>query len=460
MPSASLSVPGVYRLARPRVTSFARVRTDVAGFVGVAGPRRLHEAVRVDDWRSYEHIYLRDDDGRPLAAPEGAKLADTVRSFFANGGSRCYVVNVAAQIESSSKTQLRYDMLGVERDPMPLVNGQPARCLGLEALLRQEEVAIVALPELYAELVETENRAVDEVPSYEARRFGDCRPNRAPAGTQPTVTIARRIFTDPEIFDLQRALLLRCVRERWRVFALFTFPPELSVDQVRKQRTLLGADDCGAVYWPWLLAQPTPGAPVVARAPLGAVAGIFARRDLLLGPHAAPANEMVTDAVGLSTLVDDETAGFLYDAGINPMRPAPGQGIKLWGARTLAWTTDPNQRPTTAAVNVRRCLSAIERTAEAIGRREVFEPNTPILWLRLTQALVSYLETVFRAGALAGDTADQSFFVKCDETVNTPQSLERGELNVDIGVAIAAPAEFILFRLGRTEGAVEIQEGG
>jgi hypothetical protein len=435
------------------------VRTDVAGFVGVAGSRHLHETVRVDDWRSYEQLYLSDDDHRALPVPPGSKLADTVRSFFANGGSRCYVVNVAVDVQASHKTLLQNDMLGVERDPMPVVDGQAVRTLGLESLLRQDEVSLVVLPDLFAELVETEVRVAPDEPLYEASRFSRCAPTRMPAGSQPSVTTGRRLFTKAEILALQQALVGRCARERWRAFALLALPPDLSPDQVLAQRALLGREDCAAVYWPWLLVQPTPGAPVEERAPLGAVAGIFARRDLQLGPHAAPANEVVTDTVGLAAPVDDELAGRLYDAGVNVLRPAPGQGIKLWGARTLAWSDDAWQRPATAYVNVRRCLSAIERSAESIGQREVFEPNTPILWLRLTQALTSYLLTVFRAGALAGDSADESFYVKCDDTVNPPESLERGELYVHIGVAIAAPAEFILFRLGRREGNVEIREG-
>src|SRR5690348_6023911 len=98
MAIASYSVPGVYRRPAPRVNSIPRVRTDVVGFVGVAGPNHLHEAWVVEDWRSYEQAYLRDELGRAIAPPPGAMLADTVRAFFANGGARCCIVNIRAQI--------------------------------------------------------------------------------------------------------------------------------------------------------------------------------------------------------------------------------------------------------------------------------------------------------------------------------------------------------------------------
>ena len=453
------SVPGVYRLARPRAASFPRVRTDVAGFVGVAGPRHLHETVRVSDWRSFQELYLRDDGGNLVDPPPGARLAETVRSFFANDDSRCWVVNVAAAIDESAKTQLLTDMLGVPRDPMPVVGGRPLPRIGLEQLLAQDEVAIVALPELDATRVVLRDRTEALPPSAEEAGFGCCpaglgRPPRTPPAAQD----AGRLYTPDEVLGAQRELLTRCARDRWRVFVLLAPPPGLSPSQALDWRSRLGSFDCGALYWPWLLAQAAPGEPVTLRPPLGAAAGIFARRDVVDGPHAAPANEVAADAVGLEWPVDDAVNGVVYDQGINVFRQARGQGIKLWGARTLAFSTDADPVASLGFVNVRRCLSAIERSVEAVGQREVFELNGPITWLRLSQSIVTYLRSVYSAGAFAGSSPEESFYVRCDSTLNPPDAIDRGELTCEVGVAIAAPAEFIVFRVGRREGAVQIQE--
>ena len=58
-----LGVPGVYRQPAESAAGFPRLRTDVVGFVGVAGPNRVGDCVRLDDWRSYEQVYLRDAKG-------------------------------------------------------------------------------------------------------------------------------------------------------------------------------------------------------------------------------------------------------------------------------------------------------------------------------------------------------------------------------------------------------------
>src|SRR5690606_17319720 len=107
-------VPGVYRRARERVAELPRVRTDVAGFVGIAGPNRVGEAVRIDDWRSYELVYLRDINGHPVPPPAGSALADAVRAFFANGGACCWIVNVAEAVDTLTPEALLTTLLGLQ----------------------------------------------------------------------------------------------------------------------------------------------------------------------------------------------------------------------------------------------------------------------------------------------------------------------------------------------------------
>ena len=158
--------------------------------------------------------------------------------------------------------------------------------------------------------------------------------------------------------------------------------------------------------------------------------------------------------IGLSPPVDDRINAEIYQTPfhINALRAFPGRGVELWGARTLSH--DPWMR----YLPVRRCLSAIERRVLAALRPLVFEPNTPTLWFQITQAVLGVLVPIFNAGALRGATEEQSFFVRCDDTNNTSDTIAAGEVFCDVGVAIAAPAEFIVFRVGRREGVVEVLE--
>ena len=88
----------------------------------------------------------------------------------------------------------------------------------------------------------------------------------------------------------------------------------------------------------------------------------------------------------------------------------------------------------------------------------VFEPNTPILWIQITQIVFNRLLSIFEEGGLRGESPEQAFYVRCDTGTNPTDQLEAGRVLCEVGVAIAAPAEFIVFRLGRREGVVEVVE--
>ena len=451
-------VPGVYRQLAGRVPDLPRVRTDVAGFVGIAGPTLVGETVRVDDWRSYEQVFLRDAHGDPVAPPLGSQLADCVRAFFANGGLRCWITNIAASTETADTGELLATMLGLHDRT------------GLEALLLHSEVAIVALPDLHAIVKVPETVIVDLGPIAEQGSFVCCPSIRTTSqvvdlgasGTAP-------LFTDDQILGAERHLITRCARDAWRVFALLAPPPARTLTQIEQWRAALADGmasddmDCAALYWPWLKTVDRPGGPVIVRPPLGYVAGVFARRDIAFGPHVAPSNETILGAVGTETKVDDRIDERIYAQAINPCRAFAGRGVQLWGARTLRWQQPAGalDRPDPLGfVNVRRCLSAIERSVDHIGKMFVFEPNGAILRFGLVQAIAGYLISVFRSGALFGSTPTESFYVRCDDGLNPPASIAAGIVVCEIGVAIAAPAEFIVFRVGRRAGVIELKENG
>ena len=87
----------------------------------------------------------------------------------------------------------------------------------------------------------------------------------------------------------------------------------------------------------------------------------------------------------------------------------------------------------------------------------VFEPNTPELRGLLQHALTLFLREQFRRGAFAGDTEDESFFVRCDDSANPPSSQGEGRLVAEVGVAPVAPLEYLVLRISQdTDGAVSV----
>ena len=458
------SIPGVYREPRPRAEGFPRVRTDVAGFVGAAGPRHVGKAVVVEDWKSYVAEFRQDDRKRPIEPPAGGALEMAVRDFFANGGRRLWIVNVAARIDAVSPQELLNDMLGI---------GHSLEAHGLELLLRQDDVSLVALPDLDAVQV-SEGDGGEPVPLPGDPCFGRCGRRSSDSAiiahrAGPKLT-AERIFSNEDVKFAQRYLLERLEQESWRWFAVLAPPPGLQASAVvdwrqsltrhmapSNARTLLDIDegsDQGALYWPWLIMQDSPGAPQSLRSPVGAITGLFAATDLAEGPQAAPANKPLFGVVGLETDVGDEENRIAYDVGVNVIRALPGRGIRVWGARTLLWQDQRSKGEPLAFVNARRCLSAISRSAWVVGQPLVFQPNTVMPRIRLHQTLTGYLLQVFASGALMGDRPEQGFFVQVEPAEESPE----GQLVCRIGVALAAAAEFIVFRVGRESGVIETME--
>jgi phage tail sheath protein FI len=82
----------------------------------------------------------------------------------------------------------------------------------------------------------------------------------------------------------------------------------------------------------------------------------------------------------------------------------------------------------------------------------VFEPNDMALWGKLRRNVGAFLTNVWRSGALVGATPQEAFYVRCDETLNSPDVQALGQVIVEIGVAPVRPAEFVIFRISQWAG--------
>jgi phage tail sheath protein FI len=182
------------------------------------------------------------------------------------------------------------------------------------------------------------------------------------------------------------------------------------------------------------------------------MAGVIAQTDLTIGVHKAPANVELAWAQDVTTAVDSNIQGILNPLQINCTRLLAGRGLRIYGARTLSSDTS------WLYINIRRLLMLIEKSVEISTQWSVFEPNDYYLRQSLVLAISSFLESLWKKGALSGGSAADSFFVKCDEENNPPGLADLGQPIVEVGVAPTYPAEFVIFRIGRTKDALEITE--
>lgn len=174
--------------------------------------------------------------------------------------------------------------------------------------------------------------------------------------------------------------------------------------------------------------------------PSGAVLGIYSRTDVSRGVHKAPANETVF-CTGLKVGYTKGEQDILNPEGINLIRALPGQGIKVWGARTAS------SNSAFKYVNVRRLFIYVEESIKAATNWVVFEPNDPTLWSRVQLTISSFLDTLWRGGMLTGETPDQAYFVEIGASTMTRDDIVNGRLICNIGIAPSRPAEFVIFRV-------------
>ena len=235
-------------------------------------------------------------------------------------------------------------------------------------------------------------------------------------------------------------------------FAILDCREDATPETVIKNRPRNSDRGVGAVYFPWIIIKDPQNAEKVACPPSGHIAGIFARTDATRGIHKAPANEFIRGALDLTHPVTGEENGELNPLGINAIRNFPGEGIKVFGARTLA-----DQGSEWRYINVRRLTMMIEESIAEGTRWAVFEPNDQALWKALRRDTGAFLTTMWRGGALFGASPEEAFFVKCDEETNWNESGDAEHVRIVIGLAPVKPAEFIIFTIEQSVGGATLK---
>ncbi|MFJ7063081.1 phage tail sheath family protein [Streptomyces microflavus] len=252
---------------------------------------------------------------------------------------------------------------------------------------------------------------------------------------------------------VQLALIAHCEAMGDRV-AILDPLPDLNAQQMRDWRQDHSAFDSkyAGLYWPWVKVMN----PLEKRAefipPSGHVAGVWARSDDERGVHKAPANEVMRGVLSPALAVTKGEQSILNPIGVNCLRNFPGQGVRIWGARTLS--SDPEWR----YLNVRRLFNYVEKSILEGTNWVVFEPNDRYLWEGVSRTVTAFLTRVWRSGALFGRSPAEAFFVRCDEENNPPENRDAGILTIDIGIAPVKPAEFVVFRLSQYAPGTETAE--
>jgi len=282
----------------------------------------------------------------------------------------------------------------------------------------------------------------------------ELRANITPPSSLTGLILDPRLSTDlQQIADLQNRVVDFCETSQ-NFIALLDVPPGLSQGQAERWRAQFDSS-WAAAYHTWLIASLRVFSSQAERVntlrpipPSAVAAGIIARKELTLGIQYGPANERAQEIVNLAEQITQSRVEAFFPLGMNAF-VRETDGIHLLAARTLS--SDKQWRQ----LSVRRLILMLRRTLLQETQWAVFEPNGPKLWNDLRHAIENLLRSLFRAGAFAGKTEAESFFVRI---LNDARLLDRGELIVEIGVAPAEPIEFILIQLRRSGDGTLILE--
>jgi phage tail sheath protein FI len=253
--------------------------------------------------------------------------------------------------------------------------------------------------------------------------------------------------------DLTTAVIGQCETLRDRV-AVLDVPAGQGTLSSNPHAALPEPSEFAAIYYPHVRVYDPRSRTTQLLPPSGFVAGIYAYNDVTRGVHKAPANYEVRGILArdlsptegpLEYTVTKGQQDILNPVGVNVIRDfrSSGQGVRLWGARTLS--ADPDW----IYVNVRRLFNFVEESVEQGLQWTVFEPNAPETWDRVRRSISVFLERVWRDGALLGDKREEAFFVRCDRTTMSTDDILNGRLICLVGLAAVRPAEFVVLRFSQ-----------
>jgi hypothetical protein len=445
--------------------------------------------VPVDNWEAFDAFFAWD--GRPVDS-SGRRctcaLGAAVRNFFAQGGRKCYLVRVddpwqvlpAKEISAPALREERLKRLSALLPGLPL---QPpadwSSWRGIGHLLGLPDVSFLCLPDLPEIFAITPVLTTEAVAPPSPEVFVVCA-----EGSEPPGETALRGIPAPrtdaagfrewaDFIGTVRNFLYRFAREVQFVAGIPLPVDELALSgrpgvaamiraagAAQREQTARLQSAFVQLAYPWARTRTSAMLPGGVESPDGLLAGVLANNALTRGSWQSAVRQPVAGVVSLEPVLDRATLD-------RPLAPPVGNGassllLKLLdhvsvigpspgGFRLISDVTadgDQAYRP----ANVNRLITAIVRAARVTGEALVFGNGDQTLWNRLRDSLVNLLSGLWADGALAGDSADEAFEVRCDQSTTTQNDLDAGRVIVRVTFTATAPIVDLTVVLALNDG--------
>jgi phage tail sheath protein FI len=184
----------------------------------------------------------------------------------------------------------------------------------------------------------------------------------------------------------------------------------------------------------------------------GDIAGLCARTDYTDDPWFSPGGlnrGQIKNVVKLAVNPGKTQRDTLYKKGVNPVVTFPGEGTVLFGDKTLLATPSAFDR-----INVRRLFIVLEKAIATAAKFQLFEFNDGFTRAQFRNLVEPFLRDV------QGRRGVTDFRVKCDETNNTGEVIDRNEFVAEIFVKPNRSINFITLTFVASRSSVNFNEIG
>jgi len=460
---------------------YARSPSDLLALLDIPVP--------IQSWNEFTELFApntRDWTGR---GDKGSTyLVAAVRSFFAAGGRKCYVVRVDAPRQGLDQAATRLEQIKklIPNYPNSIscsaVNPQSWR--GIGHLLGLTDVSFVALPDLpdlvQADLQAFTTKLLPPLPLPE--QFVECsQPTSSPmdfnlrALPAPQCDLndyklwAQVIHQIGEFLATRRSgsTMLREIQ----LVATVPLPIADAAQNLRKAldpylSKTLSQDKSGLasafiqLVYPWVQTEFSRRLPAGLEPSEGLLVGILAHNALTRGTFRSAASQPM---LGVEQIFPELERSQIYTSvsedgkksSTNLLDRVSIIGYTPKGLRLLSDVTtslDQDYRP--ACLN--RLMSAIVRMAKHTGEIAVFEASNERLWADIRSNLETLLLGFWNAGALLGNRPTEAFTVQCDRITMTQADIDNGRVIAQVTFTPAQPISQITVMLTVTQSGVDL----
>ncbi len=416
--------------------SIVQVSTAIPVFLGYTEKGPLLEAVRITSFKEFEDIFgstfsytFSIDASDLVTAPTDFNLFfnEAIRMYFFNGGGACHIIAV------------EHHSTYIALDDAHFVNG-------INLIDKLDEPTLIAFPEA----VGLAKADYDTVVSAALSISNDTK-DKFTLIDSPTDSDLLDFNSDIGVQPLGLTAFRNGITANLSYGAVY-FPDLLvnlnySYDETASAYngvTLKVLRDSNHADYPKAIAL-IDAAHQVVLPPSSLIAGVYAKVDREKGVWAAPANVSLQGVIKPTRAISDALQNELnVDAGtgksINAIREFAGKGTVVWGARTLAGNSNEWRY-----IQVRRLFMTVEESVKKATSQFVFENNDAKTWVKVSSMIRSYLNGLWKEGALTGATPEEAYFVQIGlGTTMTEMDVLEGKMIVKIGIAAVRPAEFIV----------------